>query len=175
MEINDCFYLGKVSKPFGYKGELVLYLDVDTPDEYSQLDGVYIEINNRLVLYPIDKIRVRSNKATVRFVDLSAEDALQLIGKDIYLPLELLTVLEGDKFYYHEVIGFEVIDSVQGSIGYIKTVLEYPATPLFSIDFHGKEVLMPIIDSVIDKLDREAKVIYINAPKGLIDLYIDKR
>lgn len=172
MEIKDCFYLGKVSKPFGFKGELVLFFDVDTPEEYSELDGVYIEINKRLVLYPIETIRVRSNKATVRFSDISPEDALKLIGKDLYLPLELLPVLEGNKFYYHEIIGFEVIDAEKGNIGVIKKVLEYPATPLFSIDFKGKEILMPIIDSVIDNVDRETKTIYINAPKGLIELYI---
>lgn len=172
MEIKDCFYLGKVSKPFGFKGELVLFFDVDTPEEYSELDGVYIEINKRLVLYPIETIRVRSNKATVRFRDISPEDALKLIGKDLYLPLELLPVLEGNKFYYHEIIGFEVIDAEKGNIGVIKKVLEYPATPLFSIDFKGKEILMPIIDSVIDNVDRETKTIYINAPKGLIELYI---
>lgn len=172
MEIKDCFYLGKVSKPFGFKGELVLFFDVDTPEEYSELDGVYIEINKRLVLYPIETIRVRSNKATVRFRDISPEDALKLIGKDLYLPLELLPILEGNKFYYHEIIGFEVIDAEKGNIGVIKKVLEYPATPLFSIDFKGKEILMPIIDSVIDNVDRETKTIYINAPKGLIELYI---
>ncbi|MFV0500640.1 MAG: ribosome maturation factor RimM [Bacteroidales bacterium] len=172
MEIKDCFYLGKVSKPFGFKGELVLFFDVDTPEEYSELDGVYIEINKRLVLYPIDTIRLRSNKATVRFRDISPEDALKLIGKDLYLPLELLPILEGNKFYYHEIIGFEVIDAEKGNIGVIKKVLEYPATPLFSIDFKGKEILMPIIDSVIGNVDRETKTIYINAPKGLIELYI---
>ncbi|MDD2287791.1 MAG: ribosome maturation factor RimM [Bacteroidales bacterium] len=172
MEIKDCFYLGKVSKPFGFKGELVLFFDVDTPEEYSELDGVYIEINKRLVLYPIETIRVRSNKATVRFRDISPEDALKLIGKDLYLPLELLPILEGNKFYYHEIIGFEVIDAEKGNIGVIKKVLEYPATPLFSIDFKGKEILMPIIDSVIENVDRETKTIYINAPKGLIELYI---
>lgn len=172
MEIKNCFYLGKVTKPFGFKGELVLFFDVDSPEDYSQLDGVYIDINKRLVLYPIESIRVRNNKATVRFSDLTPEDALKLIGKDMYLPLELLPELEGNKFYYHEVIGFEVVDNERGDIGKIETVLDYPATPLFSIIFNGKEILMPIIDSVIVNVDRESKIIYINAPIGLIDLYL---
>ena len=48
MEIKDCFYLGKVVKPFSFKGDLVLFFDVDEPEEYSELDGVYIEINKAL-------------------------------------------------------------------------------------------------------------------------------
>lgn len=172
MEIKDCFYLGKVVKPFSFKGDLVLFFDVDEPEEYSELDGVYIEINKALVLYPIETIRIKGNKATVRFENMTEDDSLKLIGKNLYLPLELLPVLEGNKFYFHEIIGFKVIDKEKGDIGIIESVIDYPAQPLFSIIFNGKEILIPIIDSVIEKVDREAKVMYINAPVGLVDLYL---
>ena len=67
MKIEDCFYLGKILKPFSYKGEVVLFLDVDEPMDYSELDGVYVSINKKLVLYTIKSIRINNNKATVRF------------------------------------------------------------------------------------------------------------
>lgn len=172
MDIKDCFYLGKVVKPFSFKGDLVLFFDVDEPEEYSELDGVYIEINKVLVLYPIETIRIKGNKATVRFENMTEEDSLKLIGKNLYLPIELLPKLEGNKFYFHEIIGFKVIDKEKGDIGIIESVIEYPAQPLFSIIFNGKEILIPIIDSVIEKVDREAKIMYINAPVGLVDLYL---
>ena len=172
MDIKDCFYLGKVVKPFSFKGDLVLFFDVDEPEEYSELDGVYIEINKLLVLYPIETIRIKGNKATVRFENMTEEDSLKLIGKNLYLPIELLPKLEGNKFYFHEIIGFKVIDKEKGDIGIIESVIEYPAQPLFSIIFNGKEILIPIIDSVIEKVDREAKIMYINAPVGLVDLYL---
>ncbi|MFA6807304.1 MAG: ribosome maturation factor RimM [Bacteroidales bacterium] len=172
MNVNDCFYLGLVSKPFSYKGELVLYFDVDEPMEYSELDGVYIEISNRLILYPIEAIRVNGNKAVVRFENMNQEDSLKLIGKKLFLPLEMLPKLEGNKFYFHEVIGFNVIDSEKGDVGVINSIIEYPAHPLFSILYNEKEILMPIVDPIIEKVDREAKIIYIKAPQGLIDLYL---
>lgn len=172
MDIKDCFYLGKVVKPFSFKGDLVLFFDVDEPEEYSELDGVYIEINKVLVLYPIETIRIKGNKATVRFENMTEEDSLKLIGKNLYLPMDLLPKLEGNKFYFHEIIGFKVIDKEKGEIGTIESVIDYPAQPLFSIIFNGKEILMPIIDSVIEKVDREAKIMYINSPVGLVDLYL---
>lgn len=172
MEIKDCFYLGKIVKPFSFKGELVAFFDVDEPLEYSELDGVYIEINKVLVLYPIETIRINANKATIRFENMNQEDSLKLIGKSLYLPLDLLPELEGNNFYFHQVIGFKVIDKEKGDIGIIESVIEYPAQPLFSIKFNQKEILMPIIDPIIEKVDRESKTIYINAPAGLIDLYL---
>jgi 16S rRNA processing protein RimM len=38
------------------------------------------------------------------------EDADAIMGNDIYLPLKMLPKLTGNKFYFHEVIGFEVED-----------------------------------------------------------------
>ena len=37
---------------------------------------------------------------------------------------------------------------------------------------NGTEVLVPVIDPVIDKVDRKLKTIFITAPNGLIDLYL---
>ncbi|MDD4703757.1 MAG: ribosome maturation factor RimM [Bacteroidales bacterium] len=172
MNKQETYYLGKVVKPFGFKGDLVLFFDVDQPEEYTNLDGVYIEINKVLVLYPIESIRLNGNRATVRFENLTPEESLKLIGKELYLPLALLPKLEGNKFYFHEVIGFGVVDEEKGDIGIIETVIEYPAQPIFSIKYDQKEILIPIIDKIIQKVDREAKIIYINAPVGLIDLYL---
>lgn len=172
MNIKDCFYLGRVSKSFGFKGEVVLFLDVDNIEEYAELDGVYIDINSHLVLYEIESLRFSDNKVIVRFSDTSYEDTLALIGKEMYLPLSMLPKLEGNKFYFHEVIGFKVIDKEKGDIGTLKEVIDYPAQPLLSVCFGEKEILIPLVDKIIEKVDRDHKTMYINAPVGLIDLYL---
>ena len=38
MDKKDCFYLGKITKPFGYKGELVFWFDVDEPLNYKEYE-----------------------------------------------------------------------------------------------------------------------------------------
>ncbi|MEE0267536.1 MAG: ribosome maturation factor RimM [Bacteroidales bacterium] len=172
MKIEDCFYLGKILKPFSYKGEVVLFLDVDEPMDYSELDGVYVSINKKLVLYTIKSIRINNNKATVRFDEVEYEDLERLLGRELYLPLELLPPLEGNKFYFHEIIGFEVIDSEKGNIGKIVGVYENAPQPLLSIDCEGKEILLPIIDEVILNVDRQAKQMSVKSPEGLIELYL---
>ena len=42
MKKENCFYLGKIVKPFSYKGELVLFLDVDDIYTYKDLSYLYI-------------------------------------------------------------------------------------------------------------------------------------
>lgn len=172
MKKEDCFYVGKITKKFGLQGGVVLALEVDSPEEYAHLDALLLEINNELVPFVIQVQFLSRNKATVIFEDVSVEETHTLIGKEAYLPLELLPKLEGNKFYFHEVKGFQVKDFIKGNIGYIHDVLEYPGQPIFQILFGEKEILIPVIDPFIEKVDRENKVMHIKAPEGLIDMYL---
>lgn len=172
MEIKDCFYLGKVTKPWGVKGQMVLFLDVDSPEEYAELDSAFVEVKDKLVPHFFHIDSLNGNKAVVTFEEISVEQASALVGHELYLPLDLLPKLEGNKFYFHEVLGFRVIDGEKGDVGTLEQVIEYPAQPLFQIMKNGVEILVPVIDEVVANVDREQKIIYINAPKGLIDLYL---
>ena len=92
------------------------------------------------------------------------------------LPISLSTLapLSGNKFYFHEVINFEVIDGVKGNIGKIKQILDYPTQAIFEIiNAENKEILIPITDEIISKVDRANQKIEIATPEGLIDLYLE--
>lgn len=172
MTQNECYQLGKITKPFGYKGQMVFFLDVDTPEDYENLDSVFVEVKGALVPYFIKEFNLNGNKAIVTFEDLTPAEAQALTGCKLFLPLDLLPKLDGNRFYYHEVIGWRVIDAEKGDIGTIASVIDYPAQALFQIMKNGKEILIPIIDEVIKRVDREEKTIHIEAPNGLIDLYL---
>ena len=172
MTKEECYQLGKITKPFGFKGQVIFFLDVDNPTAYEDLDSAFVEVKGSLVPYFFKITNLNGNKATVQFDDLTIEQAQSLVGCDLYLPLSLLPKLTGNQFYFHEVAGFRVIDSLHGDIGTIKTVIDYPAQPLFQIFKDETEILIPVVDPVIERLDRENKTIYINAPKGLIELYL---
>lgn len=171
MNKEECYYLGKITKPYGLKGEVILFLDVDSPEEYADLDSAFVEIKGNLIPYFFQIQNINGNKATVAFEDITKEEALGLVGCELYLPLENLPKLTGNQFYYHEVTGFKIVDSKHGDIGTLQTILDYPAQPLFQIMKGETEILIPLIDQVIDKVDRAQKTIFITAPAGLIDLY----
>ena len=81
--------------------------------------------------------------------------------------------MEGNHFYYHDIPGFLVIDKDFGEIGKVSKVQEAPAQDLLVVDCNGKEVLVPITDDSILKLDRTNKIIEVQTPAGLIDMYIE--
>ena len=82
MELKDCFYLGKITKKYSFKGELIISLDTDEPEIYKNLKSVFININGRLIPYFIEKSKSQK-KATLRvkFEDInSEEEALSIIN-----------------------------------------------------------------------------------------------
>ena len=115
----------------------------------------------------------KSDLIRLKFEDVDTEaDADALIKSELYLPLDLLPKLEGDKFYYHEVIGFKIIDSNFGEVGTIKAINDSTAQALFEIDRNGIEILIPMNDEFIVKVDKPNKIIEVSTPEGLIDLYL---
>ncbi|MDN5349329.1 MAG: rRNA processing protein RimM [Bacteroidales bacterium] len=174
MEKEDCFYFGKVIKTHGLDGELSIRIDTDEPEAYSELEFLLVERNKRLVPFYVTAFRLLGNKAYVGFEDVNHIDEAQAFtGALLYLPLEFLPRLSGNKFYFHEVSGFTITDKAFGEIGLIKTILEYPNHALFQVFREGKEVLIPIQDEIIMEVDRKNKSILVDAPDGLIDLYLN--
>ena len=174
MKKEDCFYLGKIVKKYSFKGELLIKLDTDEPDLYESLDALFIDLRNNLVPFFIESSQLhKSDLLRVKFEDVNTEaDADALIKSDIYLPLEFLPKLDDDKFYFHEIIGFQVIDKIHGNIGTIKSVNDSTAQALFEIDKDGIEILIPMNDEFITNVDKNKKEILVNTPEGLIDLYL---
>lgn len=174
MNKADCFHLGYIAKLHGFKGEVSLFLDVTDPNDYSTLDAVYIDINDQLTPFFVESIKLKNgNFAAVRFEGLNDENsAKKILRKDVYLPAQILPELKGTNFYDHEVVGFKVIDANYGEVGVLEQVVDLPVNPLLQVMNGEKEVLIPFIEGLVTKVDREKKELHVVAPEGLIDLYL---
>ncbi len=175
IEFKDYFYLGKIVKLHGYEGKLSIYFDTDKPEEYIDIDVVYLNINGSLVPFFVESLSLLNNKAVVSFLDVdNLEKAQELVNKEIHLPISLLPVRSGNKFYYHEVPGMVVIDESFGELGPIKSVLEYPNIAVLQIFYKKNEVLIPISDEIILNVDRKENKMLVKSPEGLLDIYISE-
>jgi len=171
--MNDYFFLGVITKTFGYKGQVVVYLDTDEPEKYKTLEAVFVKEEDEMLPYMIEEFIYKgSNQAIVKFTDVDDEVARSLVKSELYLPISFLPPLTGNKFYFHEVIGFEVIDKEKGNIGKCVDFMEISRQPIMQIEHNGIEILIPAVDEIFDEIDRENRVIHISAPEGLIDIYM---
>ena len=174
MRKDECFYLGKIVSKYSFKGEVLLKLDTDEPEIYEGMESVFVDLGKNLVPFFIEKSQLhKSSLLRVQFEDIDDEaSADSLMGKGVFLPLTQLPKLSGDQFYYHEVIGFTLVDAKHGNIGIIESINDSSSQVLFEVKKEGKELLIPLTDDIISKVDRESKTIHVQTPDGLVDLYL---
>jgi 16S rRNA processing protein RimM len=170
---EDYFYLGKIIKTHGFDGKLTAYLDTDEPGFYEDLKLVFLNIAGTPTPHFIEHIKILNNKATLRFQDIHTLDSAEpLVNKEMYLPLSELPELSGNRFYYHEVVGYALVDEKRGQVGTIKQVLDYPNQAVFQVMKEDNEILIPVSEEVIINVDRIKKEILVKAPEGLIEIYL---
>ena len=174
-DLTDYYSLGYVKKTANRNGEVVLFLDVDDPTSYKNLRCLFVEMPSGLVPFFIEKIQFRHHgEAVVKLEGVQDEEKADMLkGKSLWLPLDQLPKLTGNRFYYHEVVNWHVFDEQNNDIGTIKDIITNSLQPIFQI-IHptGKEVLIPIHDDILKKVDRDNQRIEIVVPEGLLELYL---
>lgn len=173
MRVEDCYQLGYVTKTHALKGEIQIFLDVDIPEVYKNLESMFVLRNNALIPFFIDTIQINKDKALVKLEEVDTiEDAQALVSSEIYLPLSFLPKLNDGQYYYHEIIGFDLYNGKK-LIGPVTNILTNSAQELIAVDCNGTEVLVPFSDQVVKKVDLENKKVDSELPDGLLDIYLE--
>jgi 16S rRNA processing protein RimM len=173
MNIDACYQLGYIVRTHGVKGQVVAFFDVDYPEDYEELESVFLQLSGKLVPFFIDALDIQPNgRIIIKFEDVdSIVEAEKLKNIPLFLPLDQLPELDEDQFYFHDVIGYTVVDEQLGELGTIREIYEMPYQDLMAMDYQGVEVLIPVQDELILRADKAARKLYVNLPEGLVDIY----
>ena len=168
------YELGYIAKTHGVKGDVIIVLDTDSPERYRKMKSIFLEQNNTLLEKEVATTVVQEHDKTARVHLLGTDDmtaAEQLIRTRVFMPLSFLPPLRGKDFYYHEIIGYLIVDEEEGELGPLLSVYDLLQHPVGEIEWESKKVMFPLIDEFIKKIDRNEKKIFLNLPAGLLDVY----
>ncbi|MDA7730973.1 ribosome maturation factor RimM [Flavobacteriaceae bacterium] len=171
MNKQDCYYLGKIVSKFSFKGEVLLKLDSDEID-FKKLKTIFLEIDGAIVPYSIDNIKLhKSSLLRIRFENIDNEEkANKIIKIKTYLPIKDLPKLNGNKFYYHEITNFMVLDLTLGEIGKVLKVNDQTSQPIIVVINNNSEIMIPLVDDFLIDINRDKKTLTFNLPEGLTTL-----
>ena len=172
MTLNDYYLIGSIVKTHGNRGELILKFDnnlfFDTKKEL-----VFIDINGELIPFFIHEYIQRT--ITTAIVKFDYIDDLVKAGEfvdcPIYFPKKDLSLSKQNE-EEHKIIGFTVVDKHFGEVGEINEVVNIKNNPLLVILRKKKEVLFPFNEKFIEDIDEVKKLVKVDMPDGLIDLYL---
>lgn len=169
---DACFYLGHVSKVRGFKGELLLFFDVDDPQDYRKLKSLLIDLNGQLNPFFVTSLHIDAKGFAITTLEgINTRDAAtELSGKELYLPLSQLPELPADQYYLHDLKGMLVEDVEHGELGHVEAVLDYSNNPLIQLFHKGFEVLIPLQNSFVKRVDRAARRIDVEVPQELLEM-----
>jgi len=173
MNYEDHFQLGIISKAYSFKGEIILFIDSDIPENYYNLDFILLEINKQLVPHFITSKKVhKHDRLRIRLEGIESSQEVNLIlKKKVYLPIKFLPKLGNQQFYYHEIIDYKVFDEkTELIIGSILDIIENPNNTLIELNYKNKDILLPLNDSTFIKIDKQNKIINLSLPEGLLDI-----
>ncbi|WP_316807440.1 ribosome maturation factor RimM [Pedobacter agri] len=175
MKHEEAFYIGYVTKTRGLKGEVQVFFEFD---EYEQLDFdvVFADMNGKLVPYFVAESKLQANKTGYfNFDDVDHIDKAQpLLKKKLYLPLSQMPERDESEFFYTDLKGFMAIDETLGELGEILEVNEYPQQFIATVSYKETEILFPLNEDFIVEIDDEEKVLTLDLPEGLLDVYLEK-
>jgi 16S rRNA processing protein RimM len=137
----------------------------------DDLKALFIEVAGNKAPYFIKSIRESGPGFLVLLEEVnSVEAARMLVGKKLFISSDLIEEPEVDLSW----LGFELVDKQLGSLGKILSVSDNGEQPLVTVSYKDREIILPIVEDFIEKVDEENQVLYFNAPEGLIDLYLEE-
>jgi 16S rRNA processing protein RimM len=176
MNKNSFIELGKITKFNRKTGELIIRTIADNADDFDDRLLFFFEVDGGLVPFFTSTIKIRDSKTIQVLIEdyASPEKAGRFVDCKVFLPGIESEETESDEFYFHEIIGFKVIDKIHGEIGILEDILDRPEQEILQINHEGKEILIPLVDEMFEMIDHKGKQLFIHAPEGLIGLYLEQ-
>ena len=169
----EYYKIGKLVAAFGLKGELLLKHTLGKKTSLKGLPAIFIEEKkNSFLPWFIEGAKIKSKEEiylTLEGVN-TRESSMKLVQKEIWIPASDFKKFAA-KTSPVNLLGYTIINEKE-TLGEILEVIEQPHQLLCRIELKNKEVLIPVNESFLKKIDHKKKQIMMELPDGLIDVYL---
>lgn len=171
--MTEYFKIGKLVASFGLKGELILKHTLGKKTSLKGLRAVFIEERKKSFLpWFIESAKIKSDEEI--FLKLEGVDAretsMKLVQKEIWIPEPDFKKFAA-KTSPVNLLGYTII-SETGSLGEILEIIEQPHQMLCRTEISSKEVLIPLNEETLQKIDHKKKQVIVILPDGLLEIYL---
>jgi 16S rRNA processing protein RimM len=163
---------GKISKPYGIRGEVQAVLFPDVTKFIKSGTPLFVDLDGQRVPFFIEEVElVPLNQAILKleFID-SVEGAKNLSGREIYMDPVAWPGHDKEKDDPGKLIGYQVRDQKLGKLGRITGYRPGTMNPMWFIEIAGKEIMVPAAREFIVETDHGGRVVLLDLPEGITEL-----
>jgi 16S rRNA processing protein RimM len=167
---QELLAVGRIVKPFGLRGELVVESLADSPGRFRTVQEVYLGPDAmtvhaaRVTHASIDARGVRVRLDTI--ADRTAAE--QIVGQYLFVDARHRARLPRGRYFVHQVVGLTVLDEEQRVVGRICDVLKLPAHDIYVVERQGREILIPAVKEFVLSINPEAGVVRVHLIEGMV-------
>ena len=172
-KMSQYFKVGKIVNTQGLKGEVRVISTTDFAEERYQ-KGVELALFRDGEFEKL--LTIKSHRRHKNFDLLTFEDHPRIEDVEGYrdcllkVSSDALEELEDDELYYHEVVGLEIITDEGEYLGKVSEILSPGSNDVWVVKQKGKkDLLIPFIEPVVYKIDKDNKQAFIHVLEGLFD------
>jgi len=158
--------IGRVLRPHGVRGELLLEALTESPGPLNGVDTVYL--GDAAEPHPLAGARMHRGRLLIQLEDCVDREAAEAFRG------QLVQIWFGDaappppgSYYYHQIVGLAVVTEEGETLGEVTEILETGSNDVYVVNGPSGEILLPALKSVILKVDLEAKRMTVHLIEGL--------
>jgi 16S rRNA processing protein RimM len=169
---DDMAVVGRVARPHGIRGQVILNAETDFPEERFQAGGeLFIDRRHGVEPLRLTTVRFHRGRPIVGVSGIESIDAAQeLVGLELRVPADRLVPLPAGTFYCHDLVGCRVETGAGTAVGIVKDVDGTFAASRLVVASDGDEILIPLVSQICREIDAAGKRIVIDPPEGLLEL-----
>lgn len=171
--------VGRILRAFGVKGEVKIDLEIDFPDVpadneegFTPVEAFFIQTTEGTLPYFVTYIRAwNASTPILKLEEVNTKEMAQTLqGMPLLLPNDEVDVAED--LTYTRLVGYTLRDARLGLLGEIDAIFDLPQQEVARIDYAGNEVLIPLHEDFLLEIDDVHKMVYVDLPDGLLDVYL---
>lgn len=165
------YAIGKVSKAFGLKGEVIIRPMTESPARFKKLKRVFLgRDEGETKEITVEYARVDARGVRLKFVDVPDRTSVEpLVGSLIFVDEEHRVEPKKGTHFVHDIVGLRVVDEDNNNLGMVKDVLRLPAQDVYVIERNGHEWMVPGVKEFVTAIDIAAKTMTIRVIEGLME------
>ncbi len=161
--------IGKIVGVHGFKGAHKLCSYAESLEVFVPGKSILIrDHRSREDFYKIDWVKPHTGTPLLSLNGIvNREQALALVGGELFIPKSELPELEEDTYYWHDLLGIEVYTPTDRLLGVIESIIDTGSNDVYVVKNKKKELLIPALESVVLEIDLDRGRMQVNLPEGL--------
>ncbi len=168
-EQKNLFAIGKIAKPIGVRGDVVVQGMTDNLARFKKLKRVHVGRSETVAIErSITHLAIDARGVRLGFESITDRTAAEkIVGSLLFVDEKDAIRLPEGTFFIHDIVGLNVADEDGNVVGVVKDVLRYPANDVYVIQHDGKELLLPAVKEFVKKIDPAAKTMIVHLIEGM--------